>query len=167
VWDLLISQFGLVGLFISSAVANTLIPLPFEAALFLIKLTHYNIWLWLTVASLGAWVGESIMYWIARGGQGPITDSMNWVLRKMRKKEINIKEIVSKDSNHWIREWLDQWGFGAVFVGAFTPLPMVLFDFFTGYLSYPFWKFSLACFLGKLSRYLVILLGGIAITQLF
>ncbi len=159
----MIQQFGLLGLFLASFIANTILPIPFEPLLFLVHATKYNIWTWLLVASIGAWLGESTVYWFARGGRGPITKAINWFLRKLGKKEINVNEIVSKGSNHWLKDWMEDWGFGAIFVGAFTPLPMFLFDIFAGYLDYPYWKFSIACFLGKLARYSSVLLGGTAL----
>ena len=162
----MIQQFGLLGLFLASLVANTILPIPFEPMLFLIKATHYNIWVWLFVASLGAWLGESTVYWVTRWGTKPITNSINYVLRKLGQKEIDVDEIVSEDSNHWLKEWMKTWGFGTIFIGAFTPLPMFLFDIFAGYLKYPYWKFTIACFLGKLARYASILIGGIAIYNL-
>ncbi len=164
--DWLIQQFGLLGLFLASLIANTILPIPFEPLLFLVKATRYNIWIWLVIASLGAWLGESTMYWIARGGRGAITAGLNWILRRFGLKEIDAEEIVSKESNHWVKSWFDDWGFGAVFVGAFTPLPMFLFDIFAGYLGYPYWKFSLACFIGKFLRYMSILLGGLAVAKI-
>ena len=165
-FEWLIQHFGLLGLFLVSTIANTILPIPFEPLLFLVNLTNYSIWIWLTVASLGAWVGESTVYWFTRGGKGPVRRATIWILDKLGMNKTSIRRITGKKENKWVREWFNEWGFGAIFVGAFTPLPMFLFDIFAGYLDYPYWKFTIACFIGKLARYLVILLGGIAIFKL-
>ncbi len=164
--DWLIRQFGLIGLAIASFIANTILPIPFEPVLFLVHATGYNIALWLLIASLAAVAGEFTVYWVARKGKGFIARAISWFMAKM-KKDFKAKDVVNNPSHSWLKEWFEEWGFGAIFIGAFTPLPMFLFDIFAGYLEYPAWKFCLATFLGKLARYTTVLLGGTAIVWLF
>ncbi len=165
-FEWLVHQFGLIGLAVASFVANTILPIPFEPMLFLVHVTKYGVGIWLFVASIAAVAGEFTIYFITVKGKNWITKSIVWLSKKFG-KNLETKEIVNNPSHKWLREWFDEWGFGAVFIGAFTPLPMFLFDIFAGYLDYPAWKFCLATFLGKLARYTVVLLGGTAIVWLF
>ena len=91
-------EWGLFGLFLSSFLASTILPLPSEAAvLFMLSSGHYSPWTILTVATIGNCMGGSTNYflgqfvrnrWIKKPGlkaqhiaskYGPLAAILSWL----------------------------------------------------------------------------------------
>jgi membrane protein YqaA with SNARE-associated domain len=88
------------------------------------------------VAGVAATIGELTGYLLGRGGSSLVHDS-RWVQHAHR--------------------WMRRHGFLAVSIGALIPNPV--FDALgiaAGALSYPAWRFALACFLGKTGKFLIV-----------
>lgn len=169
----LVSNFGLLGWLTASILANTILPIPLEPLLFLAEATGNNPVIWLAVASIGATVGESTVYAIGKGSQGIIAlvyDAWNAVLFRLgasKERHPRIQKMLRGRMARKIKSWMEDWAFGAVIIGAFTPLPMVLFDLVAGYFKYDYRKFFAACAIGKMARYTVIFYGGSAVLKYF
>lgn len=52
--------------------------------------------------------------------------------------------------------WFHEWGFWAVFVAGFSPIPYKVFTIAAGALSMSFWPFVLASFIGRASRFYLV-----------
>ena len=105
-----------------------------------------------TIASaLGGGVGYSIGYW---GGR----PAFNWMFRKGGKEKFEAVEKLYQKH-----------GVVAVLLAAFTPIPYKVFTIASGILNMNFWKFMLASFVGRGTRFfivsIVLMLFGEAIKQ--
>lgn len=54
------------------------------------------------------------------------------------------------------REWFDEWGFWAIFVAGFSPIPYKVFTIAAGTLSMPIVPFILASFIGRGARFFLV-----------
>jgi membrane protein DedA with SNARE-associated domain len=103
------------------------------------------------VAGIAAAIGELTTYFIGLGGEKVIS----------KKK---------KEGRHYKRatELFDKWGFGAVVIFAFTPLPMDLIGLIAGGLKYDVRRFFAAALIGKIPRnILVAYIGAIGAQLIF
>ncbi|NOY67845.1 MAG: DedA family protein [Gammaproteobacteria bacterium] len=70
-------------------------------------------------------------------------------------------EQVLKDVNYWdkfllARSWFDEWGFWAVFIAGFTPVPYKLFTITAGVISMSLIPFILASLIGRGARFFLV-----------
>ena len=175
VW--LVSEFGLLGFFIAAFFSNTIIPIPFEVLLLAVSTQTGSLPLWVIVGALGATLGESTMYLLGRGGHkfaDRYYDSLHRLMNKARcclsikrRRKRDLRHIAKHKSAKSTRDLLRKYGWFAIFVGAFTPLPMFLFDIVAGYYGYEYRMFASACFAGKACRYMVIIYTGTALKDIF
>jgi len=54
------------------------------------------------------------------------------------------------------RAWFDAWGFWAIFVAGFSPIPYKVFTITAGVVSMPFLPFVIASFIGRGARFLLV-----------
>lgn len=54
------------------------------------------------------------------------------------------------------QEWFDQWGFWAVFLAGFTPIPYKVFTIAAGVVGMPFLPFVLASLIGRGARFFLV-----------
>ncbi len=64
-------------------------------------------------------------------------------------------------AGHWdkyleARAWFDRWGFWAVFVAGFSPIPYKVFTITAGVISMSFLPFVLASFIGRGARFFLV-----------
>jgi len=170
----LITGFGLVGWFLASFIANSPVFIPFEPLLFIVEsIVAWPVWILLIVASAGAVVGESISYWLGSHGPKAVKlfygtyDKLRKIIGLKKSTRLKVKKVVNSKTGKKIKEWMKEWAFGVVIIGAYSPLPMILVSLVSGYFGYNYKKFVFACFLGKLARYTVIYYGGTAVLTLF
>lgn len=55
-----------------------------------------------------------------------------------------------------VREWFERWGFWAVFVAGFSPIPYKLFTIAAGVMNMAFAPFVLASFIGRGARFFLV-----------
>ncbi|MFC1948922.1 YqaA family protein [Chloroflexota bacterium] len=135
-----LGNFGYLGAFLISLVANTTIILPMPGFMLVFALgATFNPLLIGLAAALGGAIGEMTCYLFGWGGSG--------VVKKGR---------LYDNSVHWLRRW----GVLTVFVFAATPLPFDIMGMVAGFLHYPFWKFFTACLCGKIVKYVALAYGG-------
>lgn len=132
-------DYGLLGLFLASFLAATVLPFSSEALLSLMIAGNFDVALCIAVATLGNWMGGMSSYYLGRLGK------WEWIEKYMRVK----------------REKIEQWRQrmhrrGAVFA-FFCWLPVVgdVFAVGLGVLRYNWEKTALFMLAGKFLRYLV------------
>jgi len=138
--------YGYLGIFlISLSCVTILFPIPWEAVIIgagaaLDPLTLEPLFnpLWLgMVATVGATIGELSSYFVGYLGRKIILDKYS---EKYKMAEF----------------WMKKYGSFAIFL--FALLPILIFDLIgivAGSAKFPLWKFTLACFAGRLIRCLI------------
>ncbi len=135
-----LGNYGYLGAFVISLVANATIILPMPGFLLLFALgAVLNPLLVGLAGGTGGTLGEMTSYLLGFSGRG-VVQNRKWYDRAVR--------------------WLKRWGVGAIFVFAAFPLPLDVLGMVAGLLRFPFWKFFLACWLGKTVKYMSIALAG-------
>jgi len=137
-----LEEYGYLGAFLISLIANATIVLPMPGLLILIGLgATFNPLVVAICGAFGGALGEMSGYIVGRGGRG-ITSENKWY----RKTE------------HWMHT---KKGFLTVFLFALVPLlPLDVAGIIAGVSHYPIWKFIIACFLGKLILYIIMIYAG-------
>ena len=154
--DYLIINFGLVGFFVASIIANAsiILPIPIDLVVF-----GYSAYLGLhpagadllypfilgLVVGTGAAIGEMSGYFIGLAGIKSF--------EKMKKSEVeNIEKLKRKVSDA---------GMPIIAFFAFTPLPFDAIGLAAGLIKYSPKKFFIGCWLGKVPRYIIIAYAGL------
>jgi membrane protein YqaA with SNARE-associated domain len=88
------------------------------------------------VSGAGAAIGETTGYIAGRSGRS--------LLAKSR--------IYSR-----VEEWVRKWGVYAIFVFSIVPFMFDLVGIAAGALRFPFWKFFIACMLGRMVLYVTVI----------
>jgi membrane protein YqaA with SNARE-associated domain len=132
-------RYGYPGVFLASLLANATIALPVPGVAVTIgtALALPNEW-WLValVGAVGEALGESTAYLAGYGGSGVIEN------RQMYQR---------------LHGWMERHGMATVFVLSAIPNPLIdLAGLAAGASKYPFYKFILACWLGKTIKTLII-----------
>lgn len=144
----LVSDFGLLGLFLVSFIANTtiFIIIPFEFIVIAVSASGvFPFWIIGLVVGFGAALGEFVSYFVGFGGKK--------VAEKIfHPKDGKIHEIVKQIENK-----------GMLVIGFFAFLPLIPFDLVAlaaGYLKYDLKKFFFATLIGKIMRYSIVAYAG-------
>ncbi len=133
--------YGYLGAFLVSLVSNATIVLPVPGIIIVLALgaTFAPVLVGLA-AGIGAGMGEMTAYMVGISGRGLVEN------RKLYDRLVG---------------WLNKWGVLAVFVFALTPLPFDLLGIVAGVLRFPFWKFFVACWLGKTVQNIIVAYAGL------
>lgn len=133
-------NYGYLGAFLIALIANATIILPFPGFVVLFALgAAFNPLFIGLVSGLGGAIGEMSCYLLGYSGRGVASN------RKLYDKAV---------------QWLEKWGALTVFIFALTPLPFDVLGVAAGFLRFTFWKFFIACFLGKTLLYIAMALAG-------
>jgi membrane protein YqaA with SNARE-associated domain len=144
-----LTNYGLLGLFIISLVTSASMLLFTPGALFVVIAGKmYNPLIVALVAALGSTIGEYTSYFLGLGG--------NYILEK---KHVSIYER--------IKEWFKKHGFILFPIFAAGPLPMDLLSIVAGTLKYDVKLFFLGVFIGKFIRCLALAYLGYYVLDLF
>jgi membrane protein YqaA with SNARE-associated domain len=128
-----LEEYGYLGAFLISLVANATIFLPMPGQLLIFALgASFNPLLVGLASGFGGALGEMTGYFAGVSGRGVLQDSRAY-----------------NNSVGWLRKW----GMAVIFLFTVTPLPVDLVGIAAGALRYPVWKFLLVCFLGKAILY--------------
>lgn len=128
-----LEEYGYLGAFLISLIANGTIILPMPGLLLLFALgASFNPLLIGLASGLGGAFGEMTGYLAGVSGRGVLQDNRAYV------------SAVG---------WLKRWGMAVIFLFTVTPLPVDIVGIAAGALRYPVWKFLLVCFLGKAILY--------------
>ncbi len=135
-----LGNYGYLGAFLVSLITNATIILPIPGMLLLIALgAAFNPILVGLAGGIGAAIGEVTCYLLGYSGRGVVEN------RKFYSDTV---------------QWLKKWGSLTVVVFAATPLPFDVVGVAAGALRFPFWKFFIACWLGKTLMSLGIAFAG-------
>ena len=138
-----IRERGMLGLFLIMIIGSSPIPIPVEVvALTAISLGAPSLPTAL-FATVGATLGGLISYYVGKG----FID----VSRLKTRYEERLQEA---------RDWLDKYGTPAIFVFAVTPLPYDAIAIAAGAARMRKRKFVTATFLGRLTRYSILVMAG-------
>ncbi|HEY32624.1 MAG TPA: hypothetical protein G4O10_05920 [Dehalococcoidia bacterium] len=128
-----LEEYGYLGAFLISLVANATIILPMPGQLLIFALgASFNPLLVGLASGFGGALGEMTGYVAGASGRGVLQNSRTYL------------NAVS---------WLKKWGVFVIFLFTATPLPVDLIGIAAGALRYPVWKFLLVCTLGKVILY--------------
>ena len=94
------------------------------------------------VGGVGAAIGELTGYMAGYSGQA--------VLSRVSRQKVYIR----------LRGWVEKWGFLTVFLLSIVPFVFDLVGIAAGVLRFPWWKFLLACWLGRTILYVGVAWGG-------
>jgi len=149
-----LKQYGYLGVFLSALAANATIvlPAPFMSftILFAISLaSQTNLIVVVLSYALGASLGEGVGYLIGRGGKRMLNDRENGLYQRVEK-------------------WVKKHGNWAIIILSFQPIfPFDFVGLAAGAIKYPWWKFLLFCFIGRIPKYLILIGGGFEIWKFF
>lgn len=150
----LVNSYGLIGIFLASLLANATLFLvvPIDAVIILVSSTKiFNPFLIALFAAVGAAIGESVGYFIGRGGRSVVEEKYHNQLDKID----NLAEKVSK------------WGFGFIVLMSFVPLLFDLISVIAGMIEYDLKKFYPAVFIGRFCRYSILAFFGVTVMEFF
>ncbi len=133
-------NYGYLGAFLIALITNATIILPFPGIVVLFALgAAFNPLFIGLVSGIGGAIGEMSCYLLGYSGRGVVSN---------RKLYANVMQ------------WLEKWGVLTIFVFAATPLPFDVLGIAAGFLRFTFWKFFIACLLGKTLLYIGMALAG-------
>ena len=145
----LFNNFGYLGLFIASLIANAtiILPVPIDFLIFGIGAMSNNLFVVLIagfIAGLGAALGEMTSYLIGRMGHKG--------LEKVKPEDaLKIERLTKRIKNK---------GIPIIALGAFTPFPFDLIGIAAGLIKYDPKKFLIGALIGKIPRYILLGLAG-------
>ena len=130
---------GLLGLFLGTFMAATMVPFNSTVFYIGILLTGVNPWIVFLVGTLGNWSGGLTTYGVGRLGKWEWTE--RWF-------KVQQETLIARKAK------IDRWG---SLLALVTWLPFVgdVFAIALGFYRVPFWKCSLFMFLGRGLRFLL------------
>jgi membrane protein YqaA with SNARE-associated domain len=124
-----LEEYGYLGAFLISLVANATIILPMPGQLLIYALgASFNPLLVGIASGVGGSLGEMTGYLAGISGRGVLKDNRTYI------------NAVG---------WLKKWGVAVIFLFTVTPLPVDVVGIAAGALRYPIWKFLLVSCIGK------------------
>jgi uncharacterized membrane protein YdjX (TVP38/TMEM64 family) len=143
------AKYGYLGVFVATLVGSATIiaPAPGLAVILSAAVIWNPIWVAL-VASIGGTLGEATGYWVGRGGRA-------FIAREYQKEYEEAER------------WMERYGGLAIFL--FALVPVLIFDLAgiaAGALRFPFWKFLLFCWAGRVPRSFIEAYSGLGVSRL-
>lgn len=137
-----LERFGYLGAFLISIVLNATLVLP--AGNFLV------------LAALGATLPSATLVGLAGGLGAAIGESTGYLAGYSGRAIIDNRNMYNRTEG-----WMKRWGFWALFGLSAAPLFFDLAGIAAGACRYRFWKFFLACWLGRSILYVAIAWAGL------
>jgi membrane protein YqaA with SNARE-associated domain len=134
-----LKRYGYPGAFVISVLFNATLILPAGNMLVQMALgaTVLSPVLLGLVSGTGAAIGESTGYFAGRSGRGLVAKSQMYGR---------------------IEGWLRKWGVLTIFIFSIVPFVFDLVGIAAGALRFPYWKFFVACMLGRIVLYVAVIL---------
>jgi membrane protein YqaA with SNARE-associated domain len=143
IFTLLLNTYGYFGIFLINLIASLTIILPLPASIFVFASSAVlNPFVVGLSAAAGSAIGEISGYALGRGGRKVIG-------KKWKKTMDNTEKLFMKYG-----------GFLIIIIFGATPLPDDIVGILAGTLKYPFKKYFIATFIGKLILNLALAYGG-------
>ena len=186
-------QYGYLGAFLLGLIVNAslLVPVPVIVTPLLIGLaTEHDPYSIAVVYALGATFGESVSYGVGSVIVARIVRRIKeriipngssysqvgrWLGKHsgltMLREEQDRKEGFYQRLVGWFRtraeQWLKKYGGWAIFILAIQPVfPFDVAGIVAGTTKYPYYKFFIFCFAGRIIKYIVMIVGGIELWRL-
>jgi len=137
-----LERFGYLGAFLISIVLNATLVLP--AGNFLV------------LAALGATLPSATLVGLVGGLGAAIGESTGYIAGYSGRAIVDNRDMYNR-TEHWMKRW----GFWALFVLSAAPLFFDLAGIAAGACRYKYWKFFIACFLGRSILYIAIAWAGL------
>jgi membrane protein YqaA with SNARE-associated domain len=67
-----------------------------------------------------------------------------------------LHQVGNYDKYLTAKQWFDEWGFWAIFLAGFSPIPYKIFTITAGAIAMPFAPFVIASFIGRGSRFFLV-----------
>ncbi|MFH1382873.1 MAG: VTT domain-containing protein [Chloroflexota bacterium] len=137
-----LGNYGYLGAFLISLVANATVILPIPGILALVALgTTLNPFLVALAGSTGGAVGEITGFVAGYGGRGIARDNRMYL---------------------WMERRMKRWSGWLVFLFALLPFaPLDIAGVVAGVLGYPLWKFLTIVWVGKSIKYIILVWAGV------
>lgn len=141
-----------LGIFLLSLVASSLLPIFIEPVVAGLPALGFPLFPTVLVVSAGATMGSMTTYFLGRGSEA-VAERFN-------------KGGIGDRIHGWfmMHEWI---GTTVVFLGALTPFPFEVVTFIAGFSRFPVQLYTIGCFMGKLSRFVLFMLFGSALLTYF
>lgn len=147
-------EYGYLGVFLISFFTCATVILPFP-------LVGFSISLAVGLASQTDPFSVALVYALG----ATLGEGMGYILGATGKKILNTKEMTFYRK---AEGWLQKYGKWAITGLSFQPIfPFDILGIVAGTLKYPFWEFLLFCFLGRIPKYLIMILLGSEILKFF
>ncbi len=143
--EAIIDQFGLAGMFMLSAAEAIFFPIPPDVFLPSLAGCHGALVVSL-VATVGSLFGALVGYGLGFWGGNPLAQRFFGADRLAR-----------------VHGYFEKWGVWAIIVAALTPIPFKVFTIAGGIARMSFMPFCVACFIGRLPRYLAVSYLGVGL----
>lgn len=141
-----------IGIFLLSLVASSLLPVFLEPVVAGLPALGFPLLPTVLVVSTGATLGSLTTYFLGLGSEA-IAERFN-------------KGGAGERLHGWfmMHEWV---GISVVFLGALTPFPFEVVTFVAGFSTFPVRLYTLGCFMGKLSKFVLLMIFGGAVLDYF
>jgi membrane protein YqaA with SNARE-associated domain len=136
-----LAGYEYLGVFLISLLLNATVVLP--AGNFLV------------VATMGAVLPSATLVGLAGGIGAAIGELTGYAAGYSGQAIVTRQRVYNR-----LKGWLERWGMLTIFVLSIVPLVFDLVGIAAGVLRFPFWKFFIACWLGRTILYLIIAWGG-------
>lgn len=133
-----LEDYGYLGAFVISIIFNATLILP--AGNMLIQMT------------LGATMLNPVLLGVVSGGGAAIGEITGYVAGRSGRGLIARSRMYTR-----IEEWVRKWGVLTIFVFSIVPVVFDLVGIAAGALRVPFWKFFIACMLGRIVLYVIMI----------
>ncbi len=136
-----LKAYGYLGAFLISLVLNATVILPVGT--------------FAVVATLGAALPSATLVGLVAGVGAAIGEITGYMAGYSGRSIVQRRKIYAR-----LEGWVKKWGALAIFILAIVPFLFDLAGIAAGALRLPFWKFFLACWLGRTILYIGVALAG-------
>lgn len=136
-----LQEYGYLGAFLISILLNATVVLP--AGNFLV------------LAALGATMPAPTLVGLAGGLGAAIGESTGYLAGLSGRALIQRQKLYTR-----LEDWVKRWGMLTIFGLSLAPLFFDLAGIAAGVLRFPYWKFFIACWLGRTVLYILIAWAG-------
>ncbi len=148
----IVAPGGYFGIFLLSLIASSLLPIFLEPVVAGLPALGFPLFPTVVILSAGATFGSLTTYFLGRGSEA-IAGRFN-------------KSGTGERIHGWFKlhEWV---GITVVFLGALTPFPFEVVTFVAGFSRFPVRLYAVGCFIGKLLKFIILMLFGNALLSYF
>ncbi len=148
----IVAPGGYLSIFLLSLIASSLLPIFLEPVVASLPTLGFPLFPTVLIVSAGATLGSLTTYYLGWGSEA-IAGRFN-------------KGGIGERIHGWFRlhEWI---GITVVFLGALTPFPFEVVTFVAGFSRFPVRLYIVGCFVGKLLKFIILMLFGNAMLSYF